>query len=72
MKPNYEKQRAAAYELYLQGKKYQEIADAVGVTLSAIFVPSFVGLYPEGSVKRMPEQEIWKESGCIRNCFRIE
>ena len=27
---------------------------------------------PEGSVKRMPEQEIWKESGCIRNCFRIE
>ena len=27
---------------------------------------------PGGSVKRMPEQEIWKESGCIRNCFRIE
>lgn len=36
MKPNYEKQRTAAYELYLQGKKYQEIADAVGVTLSAV------------------------------------
>lgn len=27
---------------------------------------------PGGSVKRMPEQEIWKESGCIRSCFRIE
>lgn len=36
MKPNYEEQRAAAYELYLQGQKYQEIADAVGVTLSAV------------------------------------
>ena len=36
MKPNYEEQRADAYELYLQGKKYQEIADAVGVTLSAV------------------------------------
>lgn len=36
MKPNYEEQRAAAYELYLQGQKYQEIADTVGVTLSAV------------------------------------
>ena len=36
MKPNFEEQRAHAYELYLQGKKYQEIADAVGVTLSAV------------------------------------
>ena len=36
MKSNYEEQRANAYELYLHGKKYQEIADAVGVTLSAV------------------------------------
>lgn len=36
MKPNYEEQRADAYELYLQGKKYQEIAETVGVTLSAV------------------------------------
>lgn len=36
MKPDYEKQRSEAYELYLQGLKYQEIADAVGVTLSAV------------------------------------
>ena len=36
MKRNFEDQRAAAYELYLQGLKYQEIADAVGVTVSAV------------------------------------
>lgn len=36
MKKNFEDQRAAAYELYLQGLKYQEIANEVGVTVSAV------------------------------------
>lgn len=36
MKSDCEEQRATAYELYLQGKKYQEIAETVGVTVSCI------------------------------------
>lgn len=36
MKENYEQQRQLAYELYKKGWKYKEIAEEVGVTLSAV------------------------------------
>lgn len=36
MKENYEQQRQLAYELYKKGWKYKEIAEEVGVSLSAV------------------------------------
>lgn len=36
MKENFEKQRQLAFELYKQGWKYKDIAEEVGVTLSAV------------------------------------
>lgn len=36
MKENYEQQRQLAYELYTKGWKYKEIAEEVGVSLSAV------------------------------------
>ena len=42
------------------------------LSLLLAFLLTFAACSAAPHKERVPGQEIWKEGGCIRNCFRIE